>query len=127
VFAVRAKEPARGKLTLPGGFVNPDEGAFEGLRRECLEELAWDPGADLRLYASFPNVYLYKGFEYNTCDLYFSVFAPSVSVADFRLDPDEVAEVRFLLYDGINFGELAFDSTRRAVRAFLDQKAGGGR
>jgi ADP-ribose pyrophosphatase YjhB (NUDIX family) len=123
-FTVRAKEPAKGKLALPGGFVNPSEGAFEGLRRECLEELAWDPGADLTLYASFPNVYPYKGFDYNTCDLFFSVFAPSVSVADFRLDPDEIEEVRFLLYNDIDFDALAFDSTRRAVRAFLERKAG---
>lgn len=124
-FTVRAKEPARGKLTLPGGFVNPGEGAFEGLRRECLEELDWDPGAELTFYASFPNVYPYKGFDYNTCDLFFSVFAPSVSAADFHPDSDEVVEVRFLLYNSIDFDELAFDSTRRAVRAFLDQKAGG--
>lgn len=125
VFTVRAKEPAKGKLALPGGFVNPGEGAFEGLRRECLEELAWNPGAELTFYASFPNVYLYKGVDYNTCDLFFSVFAPSVSAADFCFDPDEVAEVRFLLYNSIDFDELAFDSTRRAVRAFLDRKAGG--
>jgi ADP-ribose pyrophosphatase YjhB (NUDIX family) len=124
-FSVRAKEPARGKLALPGGFVNPSEGALEGLRRECLEELAWDPGDELTFYASFPNVYLYKGFCYNTCDLFFSVFAPSVSAVDFRLDPNEVEEVRFLLYNCIDFNELAFDSTRRAVRVFLDRKTSG--
>jgi ADP-ribose pyrophosphatase YjhB (NUDIX family) len=123
-FTVRAKEPAKGKLALPGGFVNPGEGAFEGLRRECLEELDWDPGADVTLYASFPNVYSYKGFDYNTCDLYFSVFAPSVGMANFHLDPDEIEEIRFLLYNKINFDELAFDSTRYAVKAFLEQKAG---
>lgn len=127
VFTVRAKEPAKGKLALPGGFVDPGESAFDGVRRECLEELAWNPGAGLTLYASFPNVYPYKGFDYNTCDLFFSVFAPLVSAADFRLDPDEIEEVRFLLYNCIDFDELAFDSTRRAVRAFLDQKAGGGK
>jgi ADP-ribose pyrophosphatase YjhB (NUDIX family) len=124
-FTVRAKEPAQGKLALPGGFVNPGEGAVEGVRRECLEEVGWNPGPDLTLYASFPNVYPYKGFDYNTCDLFFSVFAPSVSTTDFRLDPDEIAEVRFLLYNSIDFDELAFDSTRRAVRAFLEQKVGG--
>jgi ADP-ribose pyrophosphatase YjhB (NUDIX family) len=53
---VRAKEPAKGKLALPGGFVNPDEGAFEGLRRECLEEISWDPGPEAFRYASFPNI-----------------------------------------------------------------------
>ncbi|MDR3343116.1 MAG: hypothetical protein LBT14_10110 [Treponema sp.] len=32
MFTVRGKEPAQGKLALPGGFVNPGEGAIDGLR-----------------------------------------------------------------------------------------------
>jgi ADP-ribose pyrophosphatase YjhB (NUDIX family) len=34
MFLVRGKEPALGKLDLPGGFVNPGEGILEGLCRE---------------------------------------------------------------------------------------------
>jgi ADP-ribose pyrophosphatase YjhB (NUDIX family) len=122
-FTVRAKAPAAGKLALPGGFVNPDEGAFEGLRRECLEEIGWDPGPEALLYASFPNIYPYAGIVYHTCDLFFSVFAPSVREETFHLDPDEIAEVRFIAYDKVNFDDLAFDSTRRAVQAFLRKKS----
>jgi ADP-ribose pyrophosphatase YjhB (NUDIX family) len=122
-FTVRAKEPAKGKLALPGGFVNPDEGAFDGLRRECREEIDWDPvGVGAVLYASFPNIYPYKGVVYHTCDLFFSVFAPDVHLEDFHLDPSEIAAVRFIAYNDVQLDDLAFASTRLAIQAFLKSK-----
>jgi hypothetical protein len=81
LFLVRGKEPAKGKLDLPGGFVDPGEGALECLYREFKEEIGCTPpvpaGVPLTeiftLVASFPNVYPYKNIPYNTCDLYFSL------------------------------------------------------
>ncbi|MDR0562636.1 MAG: NUDIX domain-containing protein [Spirochaetaceae bacterium] len=119
---VRAKEPALGKLDLPGGFVNPDEGALDGLRRECLEEIGWDPGLNFSFLAALPNTYPYKGVVYKTCDFFFTVSAPGLKEADLRLDPEEIAGVRFVKYEAVNFEDLAFDSTRRAVRLFLDRR-----
>ena len=127
LFLVRGREPAKGKLDLPGGFVDPGEGALEGLHRELREEIGWSPpvppGAPLTgiytLFASFPNVYPYKGVAYNTCDLYFRLRAPGLSERSLRLDFSEIAAVRFLLPDEINFDEIAFDSTRRAVKEYL--------
>ncbi|MDR3333552.1 MAG: NUDIX domain-containing protein [Treponema sp.] len=119
MLIVRAKEPARGALALPGGFVNPGEGAVEGLRRECVEEIGWDPGPELSLFASFPNVYPYQNITYHTCDLFFTVSAPGLTEQDLRLDPREISAVRFVQPGDINFDALAFDSTRRAIRAFL--------
>ncbi|MDR1931109.1 MAG: NUDIX domain-containing protein, partial [Treponema sp.] len=78
LFLIRGRDPARGKLDLPGGFTDPGEGILEGLRRECIEELGWDPGplvgsfgvlrragpgddpaaekaGNCELFASFPN------------------------------------------------------------------------
>jgi len=128
MFLVRDKEPSKGKLDLPGGFVDPGEGIFEGLYRELQEEIGWAPpvpnGASLAdvftLFASFSNVYPYKNFAYNTCDLYFCVRAPGLREQDLRLEQAEVAAVRFLKPQDIDYDEIAFDSTRRAVRAYLD-------
>jgi 8-oxo-dGTP pyrophosphatase MutT (NUDIX family) len=43
LFLVRARDPGKGLLDLPGGFVDPGEGAIDGLRREFIEELGFDP------------------------------------------------------------------------------------
>jgi ADP-ribose pyrophosphatase YjhB (NUDIX family) len=120
VFLVRGHDPAKGKLALPGGFVDPGEGALDGLRRELREEIGWEPpaGAALRLFASFPNVYPYKGIVYNTCDLFFTVQAPGLSEKDLHPAQGEVAGIRFLKPGDVKGEDLAFDSTRRAISAF---------
>jgi ADP-ribose pyrophosphatase YjhB (NUDIX family) len=127
VFLVRGKEPAIGKLDLPGGFVDPGEGVLDGLYRELREEIGWTPpvppGASLTnvftLFASFPNVYPYKGVQYNTCDIYFAVSAPGLTLRDLRIERAEIEEVRFLKAEEIDYGEFAFESTKKAVRAYF--------
>jgi ADP-ribose pyrophosphatase YjhB (NUDIX family) len=122
LLLVRGKEPAKGKLDLPGGFVDPGEGALEGLRRELREEIGWEPprpdSKAFTLFASFPNIYPYKKIPYNTCDLFFTLSAPGLTEKDLRLAENEIAGVRFIRPEEVNMDDLAFDSTRRAIRAF---------
>ncbi|MCL2244258.1 MAG: NUDIX domain-containing protein [Treponema sp.] len=129
VFLVRGKEPAIGKLDLPGGFVDIGEGVLEGLYRELREEIGWTPpvpaGRDglasiFKLFASFPNIYEYKGIKYNTCDLYFSMNAPGLTLEDLRLEQSEIAAVHFLKQEEIDFDQFAFESTRQAVKLYLN-------
>jgi 8-oxo-dGTP pyrophosphatase MutT (NUDIX family) len=130
MLLVRGKEPAKGKLDLPGGFVDNGEGAFEGLCRELREEIGWTPpippGASparvFTLFASFPNVYPYKNIVYNTCDLFFTVSAPGLCETDLRLEAEEIAAVRFVRPGEIDYDEIAFDSTRRALRAYCTSR-----
>jgi ADP-ribose pyrophosphatase YjhB (NUDIX family) len=121
MFLVRGKEPAVGKLDLPGGFVNPGEGALDGLRRELREEIGWEPGpgGEFVLFASFPNIYPYKNIVYNTCDLFFTLSAPELREEDLSLEKKEIAGLRFLRPAEVDFGELAFESTRRAIKAYI--------
>ena len=127
VFLVRGKEPAIGKLDLPGGFIDVGEGVIEGLYRELREEINWTPslsgGASLtdafKLFASFSNVYEYKNIKYNTCDMYFLVSAPGLKPEDLRLEKDEVSAVRFLKPEEIDFTQFAFPSTVKAVKKYL--------
>jgi ADP-ribose pyrophosphatase YjhB (NUDIX family) len=131
LFLVRGQEPAQGTLHLPGGFVDPGEGVLDGLYRELKEEIGWMPpvpdGIPLAevftLFASFSNVYPYKNINYNTCDLYFYLHAPDLREHDLRLEQGEVSAVRFIKPEDINYDEIAFDSTRRAVRAYLARYA----
>jgi ADP-ribose pyrophosphatase YjhB (NUDIX family) len=126
IFLVRGKEPAIGKLDLPGGFIDPGEGVLEGLYRELKEEIGWVPPIPkdvnlanvFTLFASFPNVYPYKGVEYNTCDIYFSLNAPGLSEKDIQLEAEEISGIRFLSLDEINDNDLAFESTKKAVKAY---------
>jgi ADP-ribose pyrophosphatase YjhB (NUDIX family) len=120
MFLVRGKDPAKGKLDLPGGFVDPGEGAFEGLRRELREEIGWVPpdAASFTLFASFPNIYPYKNIVYNTCDMFFTIDAPDLTEADLALEAAEIGGVRFIKSADINLDDLAFDSTRRAIQAY---------
>jgi ADP-ribose pyrophosphatase YjhB (NUDIX family) len=125
----RGKDPAKGKLDLPGGFVDPGEGALEGLYRELREEIGWmpelpkGPGAAhvFTLFASFPNTYPYKNIVYNTCDLFFTLEAPDLTEADLKLQEGEIGGCRFVQPGDIDMEELAFDSTRRAMRAYLER------
>ncbi|MDR0322061.1 MAG: NUDIX domain-containing protein [Treponema sp.] len=119
VFLVRGKEPAVGKLDLPGGFVDVGEGVIEGLYRELKEEIGWTPPAAPSLFASFSNVYEYKGIKYNTCDMYFHVCAPELKPETLTLEKAEIAGVRFLKPADIDFSAFAFNSTVQAVKTYL--------
>jgi len=126
LLLVRGREPALGKLDLPGGFVDPGEGVVDGLLRELREELGWEPpippGVPLteyfKLFASFPNVYPYKNIVYNTCDMFFTVSAPGLTEKDLCIEADEISSICFVRPDEIKNEDLAFDSTRRAMAAF---------
>ncbi|MCL2441416.1 MAG: NUDIX domain-containing protein [Treponema sp.] len=119
VFLVRGKEPAIGKLDLPGGFVDIGEGIIEGLYRELQEEIGWTPPITPVLFSSFSNVYKYKGIDYNTCDMYFSVSAPGLKPEDLILEKAEISGVRFLKPQEIDYSDFAFPSTVKAVKAYL--------
>jgi ADP-ribose pyrophosphatase YjhB (NUDIX family) len=121
----RGKEPARGRLDVPGGFLDRNESLLDGLRRECREELDWDPGEAPVLFASFPNTYLYKNIEYYTCDCFFSVHAPGLSAKDLHLQASEIAAAHFIPPAAINMADFGFPSTRRAVTAYLKTVYGG--
>jgi len=127
VFTVRGKDPGKGLLDMPGGFVDIGEGVLEGLARELQEEIGWAPpipqGASLadvfKLYASFPNIYMYKDINYNTCDMFFSVSAPGFTLKDLRLEQGEIAGICFLKPEEIDLNQFAFESTKRAVKVYL--------
>jgi ADP-ribose pyrophosphatase YjhB (NUDIX family) len=122
LLLIRDKEPAKGKLDLPGGFVDPGEGAMDGLCRELREEIGWTPPQPAcTLFASFPNVYPYKNIVYNTCDLFFALDAPDLTGKDLRLQSGEIGGFQFVQPPDIRMEDLAFESTRRALQAYLDR------
>ena len=130
MLLVRGKEPMKGKLDLPGGFVDPGENILDGLYRELKEEIGWTPPVAaetpltqvFKFFASFPNVYPYKNITYNTCDLFFTVSVPGLRKQDLCLEKSEISAVRFLKPQEIDFEEIAFESIKRVIGAYLKQK-----
>lgn len=120
LMLVRSKDPGRGMLALPGGFVDADERAEDAAVRECLEETGLLV-KNLVFEGSWPNEYIYKNVIYKTCDFYFSAQIPE----NFKtLKPDvlEVSSFCFVDPDEIETAPIAFDSARNAIRSYLERK-----
>jgi ADP-ribose pyrophosphatase YjhB (NUDIX family) len=114
LFTVRAKEPSKGKLGLPGGFIDFDETAENAVRREVREEVDLQI-EDLTFVCSQLNSYVYGGVTYPVLDFFFEV----------RLDTnvegramEEVQEVRWLDPKSVEPEQLAFPSMQVAFRAW---------
>jgi NAD+ diphosphatase len=115
VLIKRSKEPGKGKLDLPGGFVDPDESAEEAVRREIKEELDMDLGV-LKYLGSHPNTYEYKGVMYKTCDLFFSSRIDTLPAV---FDKTEIEELALKHPSEILDDQIAFESTKMWLRHFL--------
>jgi len=118
LFLRRAKEPRRGCLALPGGFVDPGESAEQALLRECREELGWAP-KDIRFLASFPNRYGFQKVEYWTCDLFFIADLGKKEAARPSPDTDEATGLEWIEFGSLPWESIAFESTRQALRQYL--------
>ncbi len=125
----RAREPGRGKLAFPGGFVNDDETAEEALRREVFEEvgLTLEASVPLRFLSSHLNRYPEGNYTrdagaysvlYRTLDLFFVAELPELRNG--TLDHDEVSEVVVVPFEDLVPEELAFDSMRAAWQRFRE-------
>jgi NAD+ diphosphatase len=115
LFTRREREPAKGKLDLPGGFVDPLETAETALAREVLEETGLVVTAT-RFLTTFTNRYVYRGVTYYTLDLAFVCTVPDLMPLGAH---DEVTETLFLAPTDIDMDEIGFESVRNVLQAFL--------
>jgi ADP-ribose pyrophosphatase YjhB (NUDIX family) len=114
LFTVRGRDPGKGMLGLPGGFVDAGESAEDALRREAREEIG-GVLQDIRYLCSSPNSYLFAGVAYDVLDVFFSAeLAPGALTTD----ADEIAGLRWLLPAEVREVDIAFPSMRAAWRAY---------
>ncbi len=112
----RAKEPKKGMLDLPGGFVDPLETIEDALRREIKEELGVDV-TGIEYFCSFPNRYVYSGLTYFTIDLAFICKVENLSCMK---PADDVEDTFFMYPDKIDLNDIAFVSIRNIISSYID-------
>jgi ADP-ribose pyrophosphatase YjhB (NUDIX family) len=117
----RAKDPARGLLGVPGGFVDVGENAEESARREAREETGVEVES-LRFLGSWPNLYAWRGVAYPVVDIYFTARACGGQAVSAR---HEVDEVLWLRLDEIDPELLAFPTTRAAFARYREERGQG--
>jgi ADP-ribose pyrophosphatase YjhB (NUDIX family) len=108
VLLKRAIEPALGRWVFPGGFVDRGEAVPDAAVRETLEE------AGLRVgLTGVLDVYSFPDYE-----VVVVVYAAEV-VGGALEARDETLEARAFPPEAIPWDELAFESTRAALRDYL--------
>ena len=130
LFEVRAKNPQKGLLALPGGFVDFNESLEEAVARECREEIGVEI-TDVQFLCSAPNTYEYKNVEYKTCDVFFTAELPSQfeTMDDFiktlKAEESEVtgfASYKVETFEDIEKIPLAFESARYTLKQLAGKK-----
>jgi NAD+ diphosphatase len=112
----RGKDPKKGMLDLPGGFVDPLETIEDALRREIREELGVDV-TDMKYLCSFPNRYVYSGLTYFTIDMAFICSIDDIK----KIKPaDDVEDALFIEPDKIDLGHIAFESIRNIIKSIAN-------
>lgn len=110
----RGKEPAKGTLDLPGGFVDMDETGEEGIIREIREETGLEVPAVVYLF-SIPNLYMYSGMEIHTLDMFYEVHVEAGSEAHAA---DDAADSQWIPLSRVRAELFGLYSISQAVRKF---------
>lgn len=110
----RANDPAKGKLGMPGGFIDPDESSEEALKREVLEEVGL-PILSMTYLTSAPNQYVYRGVELPVLDMFYVV---EVEHHEIQTLDGEIADWIWTDLTDEILNQLAFPSNRRALELY---------
>ena len=119
LVARRGKEPAKGTLDLPGGFVDNEENAEQGMVREIREETGLTvDAADVTYLFSIPNIYRYSGMDIHTLDLFFQCQVEDDAVVKAA---DDASDCFWVPLRKVYVERFGLRSIRQAVHRFLTE------
>ena len=113
----RGKDPEKGTLDLPGGFVDENETAEEAISREIAEELNAKVMTSAYLF-SLPNQYEYSELTVPTLDIFFS--CKLETTADLK-PADDVEDCFFIPLNELKPELFGLKSIKKAVQLFLKE------
>ncbi len=108
----RAVDPDKGKLDLPGGFIDPGETAEEAVKRELKEELGITV-KEMHYLASASNHYLFSGLAVPTTDLAFRVVPLSLEK---MTASDDISSFEWVDPATVDPGEIPAPSIRSFIK-----------
>lgn len=114
----RAIEPNKGKLDLPGGFIDPMETAEQAAQREIQEELGIEIHS-LKYFCSFPNEYIFSGYSVYTLDLAF--LAQTESLANMKA-MDDISSFEFYKPHDVDLDELPSISMKNIIKEMIQRE-----
>lgn len=115
LVATRSKEPAKGTLSLPGGFVDVYETAEETVCREVFEETGLVVDSVKYLF-SIPNIYPFSEVEVHTVDMFFQCQVKDFSKMKAQ---DDVAKLQFIAREKLNPDDFGLASIRAGIKKLL--------
>ena len=114
LVTVRAGEPEKGRLDLPGGFLEVGEHPTDGIVRETREEL----GVEIEVMGDpiLPEVHTYGPDGGYVLPIGFRA-----RIVSGNPNPtDDVADIRWISLEEVDDADFAWEHDRRMVRAALE-------
>lgn len=117
LFLVRANDPGKGMLGIPGGFINSDESTEDALKREVFEETGLKID-NFNYFGSYFGNYLYKGINYKTVDI---IYTGKINATDIKISEEEI-DYKFLKIDEIDPETMGTEDIKKAVTKLIQAK-----
>ena len=117
LVARRGKEPAKGTLDLPGGFVDNYETGEEAVAREVMEETGLKVD-EVKYLFSLPNIYPYSGIVVHTLDQFYECRINDMSQISAM---DDVADLMWIAPKEIKPELFGLTSINKGVKKYIDE------
>lgn len=114
---IRARDPEKGRMDIPGGFLGPREHPIEGLKREVREELG------IEVEATMDDLVQMVPHPYGTDDEWVLAIGFKARWVGGEPTPaDDVAGFKWLARDELEGSDFAWEHDRELLRRALEDE-----